>query len=175
MKRKTAVRTIILCILVTLWLPTMLCLASGDPYWYFVKYQPDLNVALQELRQREFDAGRYNPVIPFVSELLPIGPDSPAPGAQHGSIQEALIASEADGTRSILDLDHVSAIPSYNAAAPLNGAVLLKLYGTKKPTREMIERNMDFFERVERGTGIYIIVFKDSKPDQIFFAGRSFD
>jgi hypothetical protein len=33
---------------------------GGDPYWYAVPYQQDTDKALQELRQREFDAGRYN-------------------------------------------------------------------------------------------------------------------
>jgi len=38
---------------------------GGHPYFYSVPYDPDENAALQRLRQREFFAGRYNPVIPF--------------------------------------------------------------------------------------------------------------
>jgi hypothetical protein len=53
--------------------------------------------------------------------------------------------------------------------------ILEELYGTTKPTREMIENNMDFFEGIERGHCIYIIVYKDEKPDEILFAGYSFD
>jgi hypothetical protein len=34
-----------------------------EPYWYFVEYQSDIDGALQELRKREFEAGRYNPVM----------------------------------------------------------------------------------------------------------------
>jgi hypothetical protein len=34
---------------------------------------------------------------------------------------------------------------------------------------------MDFFEEIERGHGIYIIVYKDMGPDEIFFAGYSYD
>ena len=69
---------------------------GAHPYFYFVKHKPDLNQALEELRQQEFQAGRYNPVIPFPN--FPIGPHSPSPGAQHASIEEAFDDADADGT-----------------------------------------------------------------------------
>lgn len=75
---------------------------GGHPYWYVVPYQPDIGAALEQLRQREFAAGRYNPVIPFPE--FPVGPDSPSPGAKHKSIPEAMTTAREDGTRSILDL-----------------------------------------------------------------------
>jgi hypothetical protein len=31
---------------------------GGHPWFYFVEYEPDIDAALQKLRQREFDAGR---------------------------------------------------------------------------------------------------------------------
>ena len=37
---------------------------GGHPWFYFVAYQSDINIALQNLRRREFEAGRYNPVMP---------------------------------------------------------------------------------------------------------------
>ena len=63
---------------------------GAEPYWYFEKFDGDVDAALQSLRQREFAAGRYNPAITFLWQLFPIGPNSPAPGAKHSSIQEAL-------------------------------------------------------------------------------------
>jgi hypothetical protein len=146
---------------------------GAHPYEYIVKHQSDVNAALKELREREFRAGRYNPVIPFID--FPIGPHSPAPGAQHASIEEAMEDSDADGTRSILDLDHIADTPDFCAAARLDDDVLLRLYGTTTPTREMVEQNMDFFEDIERGQGIYIILDRDGQPDEILFAGYSFD
>ena len=146
---------------------------GAHPYYYFVKYNPDVDAALQELRNREFEAGRYNPVIWHLS--FPIGPDSPAPGAQHATIQEALEASDADGTRSILDLDHVSDQPDFCAVAPLPPEDLERLFGTEHPTHGMIEENGELFEEMERGQGVYIIAFKDGHPDEIFFGGYSFD
>ncbi len=61
---------------------------------------------MEELRNREFNAGRYNPVIPFPE--FPISEDSPSPGPKHKSIEDALNAAIPDGTRSILDLTKVS-------------------------------------------------------------------
>src|SRR5436853_7058907 len=109
---------------------------GGHPYFYFVKYEPDINAALQKLREREFAAGRYNPVIPFLE--FPLGPDAPEPGAEHSSIEEALEASDADGTRSILDLDHISEHPDFCAVSPLPPDELERLFGTAQPTPKMI-------------------------------------
>jgi hypothetical protein len=39
----------------------------------------------------------------------------------------------------------------------------------------MIEQNMDFLEDVERGQAVYLVVYKDGKPEELFFAGYSFD
>ena len=146
---------------------------SATPYWYFEKYQPDVNTVLQSLRQREFKAGRYNPVIP--DPECPPGPNSPSPGAQHGSIREAMVAAKDEGTRSILDLGSVSEQPGFGVAAPLSAETIESIYGTTMPTREMVEHDLAFLEEVERGHGIYIILYKDRKPDEILFAGYSFD
>jgi len=146
---------------------------GAEPYYYFVKYNSDVNAALQELRDREFAAGRYNPVVRHLA--FPIGPDSPSPGAKHKSIQQALQASDAEGTRSILDLDHVSDQPDLCAVAPLAPEETERLFGTDQPTREMIEESDELFENMERGQGVYIIAYKYGRPDEIFFGGYSFD
>jgi len=142
------------------------------PYWYFVRYQPDVEAALQELREREFRAGRYNPVMPFPP--FPVRPDAPAPGARHRRIGDALRASGADGTRSILDLGRVSEKPALGAVAPFPDDVLLRLYGTTRPTREMVEQGADS-GYIERGQGIYIPVYRGDQPDELYFAGYSYD
>ena len=43
------------------------------------------------------------------------------------------------------------------------------------PTREMVEQNMDFLEDVDRGHCVYIVMYKNGKPDEFFFAVYSFD
>ena len=146
---------------------------GAHPYWYVVEYRPDVEAALQELREREFQAGRYNPVIPFLN--FPIGPHSPAPGAQHTTMAEAFEDADADGTRSIIDLERVSDEPDFRAVTALEDELLEELFGTTRPTREMVEENDDFWEDLERGQGIYIILYKDDQPTEIYFAGYSFD
>jgi hypothetical protein len=146
---------------------------GAHPYYYFVEYQSDADAALQELRQREFEAGRYNPVQPFPD--FPIGPDSPAPGAQHESIEEAMEDSDADGTRSILDIESISDERNFSVAAPLSDDELEKYFGTLQPTHDMVVNNMEFLEGIDRGNCIFITVFKDGEPSELFFAGYSFD
>jgi hypothetical protein len=145
---------------------------GGHPWFYFVPYQPDINIALQDLRRREFEAGRYNPVVwfpPFPVDL------NAAPGAQHASIEEAIEDADADGTRSILDIERISDTPDYAAVVQLAEDELLDLFGTDKPTREMIEENDDLFERLERGQGVYLIAYQNEEPSEIYFAGYSYD
>jgi hypothetical protein len=146
---------------------------GGHPWFYYVDYEPDINAALQKLRQREFQAGRYNPATPFPE--FPVDENAPAVGAQHSSIEEALEDSDADGTRSILDMMQVADSPDYFTVAPLPTDKLLELFGTDKPTDEMIEDNEELYEVLERGQGIYIIAYKDAQPAKILFAGYSFD
>jgi hypothetical protein len=146
---------------------------GGEPWFYFVPYQADINRALQALRRREFEAGRYNPVMAMPD--FPVEANAPAPGAQHASIEDAIEAADADGTRSILDMLRVSDDPDYGAITPLSEEDLVSLFGSTTPTREMIESNDDLFEALERGQGVYIVAYRDGKPSEIFFAGYSFD
>jgi len=146
---------------------------GAEPYWYFVEYEADTDAALQKLRKREFWAGRYNPVMPFLE--FPITPDSPSPGARHRSVQAALEDAAEDGTRSILDIERVADEADFMVAAPLPDGVLESLYVTTQPTRQMVEENMGFLEELERGHCVYIILYKSGKPSEILFAGYSFD
>lgn len=146
---------------------------GAEPYWYYEKFTGDLEVTLENLRQREFKAGRYNPATPFLE--FPPGPNSPSPGAQHDSIQDAMEDAAEDGTRSILDLMGIADEPDFCVAGRLPDDELLRLYGTTQPTRAMIDANLPFSDEMERGQGIYIIVYRNGAPDEVFFAGYSFD
>src|SRR5258707_9516919 len=107
---------------------------GAHPYYYFIKYQTDIEAALQDLRQREFEAGRYNPAQPFLR--FPIRPHSAAPGAKHESIYEAIEEAAEDGTRSILDIETVSDWPDFCVASPLSEEDLEGHFGTKHPPKE---------------------------------------
>lgn len=147
---------------------------GAHPWFYLVPYQPDVRKAMLELREREFQAGRYNPVVPF--------PDmsNESPGVGHDSIDEAREEADADGTRSIVDMDDVTDKPAdpddpqFGVVSPLDPEVLQELYDTTQPTREILQ-DMAFIEDVERGTGVYVIVYDRGKPAEICFAGYSFD
>jgi hypothetical protein len=123
---------------------------GAEPWDYFVPYEPDVRLALARLRRQEMQAGRYR---------------------WHPESEEA----ESEGTASILDIERVSDTPDFGAAAPLSDTELREFFGTIQPTREMIEGNLDFYENIERGHGVYIIAYKNGKPDEIFFGGYSYD
>ncbi len=95
--------------------------------------------------------------------------------AQHDSIEEAFEDADADGTRSILDIQAIGEEPDFCVAAPLEETELQALYGTTRPTHEMLEENMNFLEDTERGQCKYALAYKDGKPDEVLFAGYSFD
>lgn len=161
---------------------------GGHPYWYFAKYQTDVKTSLEALRQQEFIAGRYNPVLSFIE--FPITNNSYSPGAKHSSIDKALEASGADGTRSILDISEVSSIPYiealdlstqggvdlYCTTFPLSNDELIDLFGTHQPSHRMVESAIDeLCENIDRGTARHIVICKRNKPIKVFFIGYSFD
>jgi hypothetical protein len=96
------------------------------------------------------------------------------PPAEIG-VEEALEDSDADGTRSILDISGIADAPDFGVAAPLDPEILESLYGTDQPTRAAVEADMDFLEDVERGQAVYIILYAGGSPSELLFAGYSFD
>lgn len=87
---------------------------------------------------------------------FPPNADSIAPGPRHVSIEEALEASEESGTRSILDVQGVSDEPAWLCASPLSEFLLVQLFGTREPSRDLLEAVL-------------------LKRSQIVFVGYSFD
>jgi hypothetical protein len=145
---------------------------GGHPWWYLVPYEKDLAKSLEALRQREFKAGRYNPAESF--PRFPVDLNH-APGCKHSSIEEAREDSDADSTRSILDVSRIGEKPDYDAVAPIDEDELVEFFGTTKPTAEDLEDCDELFEEIERGQGVYVVVYEDDEPSQIFFAGYSYD
>lgn len=150
---------------------------GASPYMYLEPLRGDVAATLQALREREFRAGRYNPVIPF--PVTPINANSPAPGAKHASIEDALEAADADGTRSILDLDHIADEPESCAISPIPAETLQEHFGTVQLTRDVFEANEDAFwdimDEVDRGAGIFALLYDNGEPTEVVFAGYSFD
>ena len=145
---------------------------GGHPWWYLVPYEKDVAGSLRALREREFKAGRYNPAESF--PRFPVDLNH-APGCKHSSIDEAREDSDADGTRSILDVSRISDKPDYDAVARVSDSELEEYFGTAKPTAEDVEDCEELFEQIERGQGICVVVYEEDEPSQIFFAGYSYD
>jgi hypothetical protein len=145
---------------------------GASPWFYFVPYTPDPTTALNALREREFQAGRYNPAEDFPQFPVVL---SHKPGCQHDSIDEAQEDADADGTRSILDISHIGNAPDYGVVVPMSDDDLMAAFGTTHPTHEQIEENDKFLEDIERGQGILITVYKDGVPSELYFAGYSYD
>jgi hypothetical protein len=152
---------------------------GAEPYWYIVPYEADIEAALQKLRQGEFQAGRYYPVTPFPE--FPVDLEAPPTAPLHRSIEEVMAGVDENGTRSILDIEHAASAPlgdgqmPFCTAFPLADSDLVGLFGTARPTRGMIETADAMWDRIDRGSAIYVILFDSDKPSEILFAGYSFD
>jgi hypothetical protein len=145
---------------------------GGHPWWYLVPYDKDIAKALEALRQREFKAGRYNPAESFPNFPVDL---KHVPGCKPASIEEAREDSDADGTRSILDVSRVGNKPDYDVVAALDDDELMEFFGTTQPTAEDVEDCDELFDEIERGQGAYVVVYENDEPSQIFFAGYSYD
>ncbi|MBW4473667.1 MAG: hypothetical protein KME45_25315 [Stenomitos rutilans HA7619-LM2] len=174
---------------------------GGNAWHYFVPFDKDVNSTLQRLREQEFRAGRYgvsswmntSGLAAFIG-FEPAEFETSTTSAEelieeHGSLEAAIEAvfadSEPDGTTSILDMFQVSEEPEACAVCPLSNDDLSRLFGTDKPTHEIVEsiliqeQNPDvweeFWDSIDRGEGRYIVLYQNDKPTEIFFAGYSFD
>lgn len=163
----------------------------GASAWhYIVAFQPDIQAALDALRQEEFAAWKRA-----------------HPRKRYKSIDALLKAVGADGTSSILDVNHISTTPlpstkhdfsHYNfhdpkdmarfvtainehigKVFPLSSEDYLALFGTIRPTRINIEQassGLDtLYDRLERDSGIYLILYQNDVPTEIYFMGISGD
>lgn len=142
---------------------------GAEPWSYFVPYRVDVEAALQELQQQEFEAGRYR----FFGD----------PDHRPQSISEAVEACEAEGTGSILDMIGVgetlggldSEEPSMCLVCPLSSEQLIAIYGTETPSHDQVENGHNLYELLDRGLGAYVVVYDGDAPSELYFAGYSFD
>jgi hypothetical protein len=163
--------------------------ASG--WQYIVAYEPDINNALQSLRQREFKAGRYFKRLEFLNLVIEQGSLSPEQGRQlkptlddlrtwpmPRTISELQEQNVEDGTHSILDIELITDIPDYGTASPLTPDQLLEVFGTKRPSLERViekARAGELARFRQRWQGLYVIAYNNGEPSDIFFCGYSGD
>jgi hypothetical protein len=142
----------------------------GATQWsYFVSYQPDIDKAVQQLKDDVFEQGAYEQPLGFDQdkvesqldylaskyqslpdeirehtdqflELARAAAKQQAPRQSPDSIEALLERCGTEGTHSILDIERVSPEPAFGVIAPLAHGKLLELFGTEQPTREMVEK-----------------------------------
>ena len=119
----------------------------GASEWkYLVPYQPNLNRALQELRQQEFERGVYFRATAFYDPLLADQPEEiqakileeiawSQSRPQPRTIAEVLEQSGEEGTHSILDIERVSVEPDFGTVSPLQERARRMLPGLRSRWR----------------------------------------
>jgi hypothetical protein len=97
------------------------------------------------------------------------------------TIEQLLEQCGEEGTHSILDIERVSPTPEFAAITALSHDQLLAIFDTIEPTHAMVEK---WSKRIDpmgseslygRWEGIYIIVYEDGQPAEIYFEGTSGD
>jgi hypothetical protein len=154
------------------------------------QYEKPFEFDVNELeRQREFLASIYRTLpegllreqsMRFL-DLAGAAAKHQRPRRKPKTIKQLLEQSEENGTHSILDIERVADTKAFGAVVPLSKQQLLEFFGTEQPGREALEkwsRRVDLPEAeplYERWEGIYVIVYKDSAADEIYFEGCSGD
>ncbi|EEF57887.1 hypothetical protein Cflav_PD0837 [Pedosphaera parvula Ellin514] len=112
-------------------------------------------------------------------ELLKSGMDTSQSEQKPQSIEELLQRQAANGTHSVLDMVGLSPKPKFGAISPFPRAKLIELFDSETPNHAEIEEAYESgsLEKYvsRRWQGIYIIVYRDGSPDELFFAGCSGD
>ena len=153
------------------------------------QYENPFEFDVSELKgQREFLASIYQTLPEGIREQAMRFLDLAGAAAKHQrhgrkptSIKQLLEQCEENGTHSILDIERVASSPAFGAVAPLSKQQLLEFFGTEQPGHEALEKwsgRVDPLEAeplYERWEGIYVIVYKDSQADEIYFEGCSGD
>src|SRR5579885_2939930 len=132
---------------------------GASPYTYIVPYEADFQRALDALRNREFESGRYNPVMLRLPSLIDER-TARGPGRQHRSIDDAREAAGADGTRSILDIELVGDKGGIGIARRMIDEELEEYFETTTPTRKDILKNLSVY--IERGEAVCLPVYNEA-------------
>ena len=168
--------------------------ASG--WQHFVPYQPNIGLALTELREEVFRRGTYY---------------APRRARKAASLQELIQRCGENGTHSVIDVSYVVDTPlpvpvlQWHAAifaktgappspidfqgrlraelalmgqvAPLSEEQRSAVFGTPQPNHATVEAcAYNLFSLLPRGCALYVLVSDDAgHPREIFFAGKTGD
>lgn len=140
----------------------------------------DPSASLEQLRMQESET-----FFQWLARLEKLDEETSKPKADYSrkpaTIDELLEEQGESGTHSILDIQRVSDEPEIGAVTPMPFEELQELFGTGEPTRKMIEDKLGDYDLVEhplvsqRWQGVYLAVYRDGKPAELFFIGTSGD
>jgi hypothetical protein len=161
--------------------------ASG--WHYLAPYDDDVERALQQLRRDVLARGdflrQYSGFgglrLPLWMRLLAgvLGLASAAKRRRLMKLGDPDAAAEAageGGTHSVIDLVGTSRVRTTGYATRAPARVLEQIYGTATPTRADVERHAgDLDEQLDRGEAYYVVVYRDGRPDELYFEGNSGD
>ncbi|MFW5444027.1 MAG: hypothetical protein ACKE51_06955 [Methylococcaceae bacterium] len=134
---------------------------GAEPWVFSTPYQKNFEQALQELRQQVFTKGNY-----YKSDT----------DANPSSIEDLFMHYvDEEGTHSILDIFKTSKKMGMGLTYPLTEDDLMGIFGTNKPTKEMLNNEQEIYNFIDRGESVYVISYNNDLPDKIFFFGYSFD
>ncbi|MEV4762244.1 hypothetical protein AB0J89_06365 [Micromonospora chokoriensis] len=145
--------------------------ASG--WSYVVAYQPDLDAALDALRDEVFAEGRYwwaRGTIPNSASDYPHRPTTMKELFDDELVQES-------GTHSILDVHRVldeGERPEFGTVEPVSAAEALRLAGTERLTREHLDSIRGLAAQGWFGR-CAVLHDAQGKPQEIYFWGFSGD
>jgi len=89
----------------------------------------------------------------------------------------ALQCLSAEGTSSILDMDRIALEPASGTIVPVPPEELVRLFGTDKPSRQVVE-DAEYSGKPNTGPtwqGVYLVAYDGGKPTTIHFIGSSGD
>jgi hypothetical protein len=167
----------------------------GATGWnHFAPYQADVEAALQKLRVDVFERGEYGQTHSIPPEVLATMPPElkeamqklrdleaqrlGGPLRKFGSIDELLEAAAEDGTHSILDIQHTSSSAEFGAAWPAPADAVQRVFGNERPSRPEVEFHAGKISEaleLERWQAVYVLVYDQGKPSEIYFEGVSGD
>lgn len=171
----------------------------GASSWnYFTPYKDNVQESLNDLRQKIFNEGKY--YRPDFSDLpetfeewvkqnsLKVPIDKVEAWKEDflamkreskiipQTIEELFELNQESGTHSIIDITEISNTTQEDESGTLSTENLMQIFGTEKPTRELVEEKAnDLLDFRGRWLCTYIVVYKDNKPDEYFFTGFSGD
>lgn len=95
------------------------------------------------------------------------------------TINELLKLQAETGTHSILDVISITSKPKFRAISPLPKSKLKVFFNSETPNHAEVEEVFESGALEEltskRWQGIYIVIYHDGSPNELFFAGCSGD